>query len=355
MGTLAPLGQMTPPRGGGRAALTRRQKAAIVVRLLLAEGETLPLRDLPDELQADLTQILGSMRPIDRATLDEVVEEFADELEGLGLTFPKGIAGALTALDGQISPHTAARLRKEAGVKQAGDPWDRIRQLDVKDLLPLIEQESTEVGAIVLSKLDVGRAAEVLGALPGARARRITYAISQTTGVTPEALERIGLSLAAQVEARRGSVFDKGPAEMVGAILNYSTANTRDDMLTGLDETDSDFAEEVRRAIFTFANIPARIAPRDVPKVVRNLDQSALITAIAAGSGGTGPETKAAEYLLGNMSGRLAEQLREDARDLGKIKAKDAEAAMTEIVNAIREMEAAGDLLLLTDEDQEEA
>ena len=139
----------------------RRQKAAIVVRLLLAEGETLPLRDLPDELQADLTQILGSMRPIDRATLDEVVEEFADELEGLGLTFPKGIAGALTALDGQISPHTAARLRKEAGVKQAGDPWDRIRQLDVKDLLPLIEQESTEVGAIVLSKLDVGRAAEV--------------------------------------------------------------------------------------------------------------------------------------------------------------------------------------------------
>jgi len=354
MGTLAPLGQITP-RNTGPGALTRRQKAAIVVRLLLAEGETLPLRDLPDELQADLTQIIGTMRPIDRATLDAVVEEFTEELEGLGLTFPQGLAGALSALDGQISAHTAARLRKEAGVKQAGDPWDRIRGLEVKDLLPLIEQESTEVGAIVLSKLEVGRAAQLLAALPGARARRITYAVSQTAGVTPEALERIGLSLAAQVEARRGSVFDRGPAEMVGAILNYSTANTRDDMLTGLDETDADFAEQVRRAIFTFANIPARVAPRDVPKVVRNLDQAALITAIAACTGTGGPEQAAAEYLLGNMSGRLAEQLREEAKDLGKVKAKDAETAMTDIVGTIREMEASGDLLLLAEEDEAEA
>lgn len=351
MGTLAPLGQMTPPAGAPE--LTRRQKAAIIVRLLVSEGETLPLRDLPEDMQRDLTHIIGTMRPIDRATLDAVVGEFADELEGLGLTFPQGLAGALTALDGQISPHTAARLRKEAGVKLAGDPWDRIRALEVKDLVPLIEQESIEVGAVVLSKLDVGRAAQVLGALPGARARRITYAVSQTTGATPEALERIGLSLAAQIEARRASVFDKGPAEMVGAILNYSTANTRDDLLIGLDETDAAFAEQVRRAIFTFANIPARVAPRDVPKVVRNLDQTALVTAVAAGAGAEGPEARAAEFLLGNMSGRLADQLREDARDLGRVKPKDAEAAMTEIVNTIREMEAAGDLLLLAEEDDE--
>ncbi len=31
------------------------------------------------------------------------------------------------------------------------------------------------------------------------------------------------------------SVFDKGPAERVGAILNFSTAAAREDVLTGLD------------------------------------------------------------------------------------------------------------------------
>ncbi len=139
---------------------------------------------------------------------------------------------------------------------------------------------------------------------------------------------------------------------MVGAILNFSTSATRDDMLTGLDETDRDFAEQVRKAIFTFAHIPVRLAKRDVPKVVRNLDQDALVTAIAGSQ--EGPEAKAAEYLLENMSRRLADQLREDAQDAGKIKAKDAEEAMTAIVNTIREMEAAGDVMLLAEDEEEE-
>ncbi|MGR3322958.1 MAG: flagellar motor switch protein FliG [Pseudooceanicola sp.] len=350
MGDLTPFGHSAPPMAGA-SHLTRRQKAAIVVRALVSKGADLALQDLPDDLQTALTQALGSMRPIDRDTLREVVEEFTGELESIGMTFPGGLAGALNALDGRISPHTAARLRKEAGVRQAGDPWDRLRQLDASALCELIGEESVEVGAIILSKLDVGRAAEVLGGLPGDRARRITYAISQTSSVTPDALDRIGISLAAQVEERRASVFDKGPVEMVGAILNYSTAAKRDEMLTGLDETDSEFAEQVRRAIFTFANIPERIAPRDVPKVVRNLDQALLVTALAAA---TSQQDKAsADFLLGNMSGRLADQLREEAGEAGKIKAKDAEAAMSAIITTVREMEAAGDLLLLSDDDGE--
>lgn len=353
MSNLTPIAQLAPPRGGAHGPLSRRQKAAIIVRLLVANGVDLPLRELPEEMQIDLTQVLGSMRHIDRATLAQVVEEFAGEIDALGLTFPKGLAGALNALDGRISPHTAARLRKEAGVRQTGDPWERVRALEVPDLLGLIAQESTEVAAVTLSKLDVGKAAQVLGGLPGDRARRITYAISQTSAVTPEALDRIGLSLAAQIDAQRASVFDKGPVEMVGAILNFSTAATRDDVLLGLDETDKDFAEQVRKAIFTFANIPQRVAPRDIPKIVRNVDQDALVIAIAASA--DGPLAACGEYILTNMSGRMADQLREDAKEKGKIKAKDGEEAMSSVVNTIREMEAGGDLLLLAGDEEEEA
>jgi len=140
---------------------------------------------LPEPLQAQLTTQMGSMRYVDRATLADVVAEFAQELEGMGLTFPRGMAGALTALDGRISPQTAARLRKEAGVRQYGDPWELIRQAELKDLIPIIESESAEVAAVMLSKLDVARAAELLGKLPGDKARRITYAVSQTGSVSP--------------------------------------------------------------------------------------------------------------------------------------------------------------------------
>ena len=351
MGTLTPLAQFAPS-AQGRAGLTRRQKAAIIIRLALSEGAEMSLQDLPDDLQIDLTRILGDMRPITRDTLHEVVEEFAQELESLGLTFPRGVAGALSVLDGRISPHTAARLRKEAGVRQTGDPWQRIRGLDPQKLLPVIESESLEVSAIILSKLEISKAAELLGLLPGDKARRIAYAVSLTTGVTPDALDRIGVSLAAQLDSLPASVFDQGPAERVGAILNFSTAAARDEVLSGLDETDKSFADDVRRAIFTFVNIPDRIAPRDIPKVVREIEQADLV--IAIGGATTEAEKRTAEYILSNMSGRMADAIREEVKDAGKIKPKDAEAAMTAIVTTIRTMEGNGDLLLIAGEEEDE-
>ena len=338
--------------GTGPAQLSRKAKAAIVVRLLLNEGADLPLEDLPEELQAQLTQQMGSMRTVDRSTLSHVVEEFSHELDSIGLSFTGGIAGALDALEGKISKQTADRLRREAGVRQHGDPWDRLRDLEAEKLLPVLQQESTEVAAVLLSKLDVKRAAELLGKLPGPEARRITYAVSQTSAVTPDAVDRIGLAIAAQLDAEPLRAFDSGPVERVGAILNSTTSITREDVLEGLEETDSGFAEMVRRAIFTFANIPQRIAARDIPRVVRILDQKALVTALA-GAEAAGMQATA-DFILENMSGRMADQLRDEAQDRDPVQTSEMEEAMAVIVQSVREMEASGDLLLIVEEAEQE-
>ncbi|MEL6886485.1 MAG: FliG C-terminal domain-containing protein [Pseudomonadota bacterium] len=337
--------------GGGAslnsATLSRRAKAAIIVRLLLNEGADIPIEELPEELQAHLTKAMGQIRLVDRDTLRSVVEEFASQIDSIGLSLPGSIAGALTALDGKISPQTAARLRKEAGVRESGDPWERIRQIGPEPLLQILEEESIEVAAVMLSKLDVPKAAELLGRLPGPRARQITYAVSQTSAVTPDAVDRIGLSLASQLDQQPVLAFDDGPVERVGAILNSSTSITRDDVLAGLDETDEGFASAVRKAIFTFGNIPARIAPRDVPRILRDIDQDQLIVAMA-GAPAMGME-KTVEFLLENMSGRMADQLREEIGEAGAPKTSDADAAMASVVATIRDMEAAGDLMLVAE------
>ena len=325
--------------------LDSRAKAAIVVRLLLNEGADLPLEELPDDLQARLTQKMGQMGLVDRNTLIGVVREFADTLDSVGLSFPNGIAGALSALDGKISPHTAARLRKEAGVRQAGDPWKRLRSLPIEELAQMAEAESTEIAAVLLSKLDTAKAAELLGHLPGPLARRITYAVSQTGSVTPDAVDRIGLSLAAQLDEQPIPAFLDEPGARVGAILNQSMATTRDDMLTSLDETDADFAGQVRREIFTFGHIPERINPRDIPAILRGVDAELLVVALA-GSTDEG-NAAAADFLLANMSQRMADNLREEVSDKGKVKIRDAENAMTAIVVEIRRMVDSGDIQLV--------
>ncbi len=351
-----------PSPGGGAMSLSgnasggqlsRRAKAAIVVRCMLNEGAELALEDLPEDLQAILTEQMGAMRLVDRSTVEAVVAEFTEQLEAVGLSFPGGIAGALQALDGRISPHTANRLRKEHDVRVSGNPWQRICSVPAEKLKPVIENESPEIAAVVMSKLEVPVAAELLGMLPGPQARRIAYAVSQTNAVTPEAIDRIGMSLASQLDAEPAGAFESGPVQRVGAILNNTTSATREDVLVGLDEADRSFANEVRRAIFTFTSIPTRIAPRDVPTVLRALDQAQLVTALKAAAGAG--DNSVAEFLYENMSARLADQMKEEIEEMEAVKGADGETAMSDIAARIRELETAGELILLQDDDAEEA
>ena len=323
---------------------TPQEKAAIIVRLLLSQGEALPLETLPEELQAELAQQMGQLRLVDRETVDAVMTEFMQEIEDVGLSFPDSIDGTLEIMDGHISANVASRLRRMAGSNARIDPWPRVTQLGVDRLAPLLNSESTEVAAVLLSKLPIPIAAELLGRVAGERARKIAYAVSQTSAIDPQAVRRIGWALAQQLDAQPAKAFAAGPVERVGAILNLSSQSLRDDVLDGLEADDADFAEMVRQAIFTFHNIPQRISPRDMPKILRLMAHEQVITALAAAK--ANPRTEAVcDYILNNISPRLAQSLRDELEERGSVSAKDGEAAMAEMVVVIRQLETAGDLI----------
>jgi flagellar motor switch protein FliG len=338
-----------PPEPRARQLLPR-EKAAVIVRLLLSEGAAMPIASLPEHMQSALAEQMGQMRLVDRATLSAVVAEFLQELEQVGLSFPGGIEGALTMMDGHISVSAANRLRRLAGASAKADPWDRLTAMTAERLLPIIELESIEVAAVMLSKLPVPKAAELLGKLPGDKARRVAYAVSMTGNVDPETVRRIGLSLVAQLETQPARAFDGEPEERVGAILNVSPAQTREAVLKGLQDEDADFAEKVRKAIFTFLHVPARVHARDVPKIVRVVDGATLVTALAYAL--TQPAaTPTAEFLLQSLSQRMAQSLREEIEARGKVKEKDGDAAMAAVVGAVRQLEGTGELILIREDE----
>ncbi|AWD20396.1 flagellar motor switch protein FliG [Fuscovulum blasticum] len=351
-----PLARITPAQravtldDGPRRMLTPREKAAVIVRYLLGEGTALPLAQLPDPMQAALAEQMGAMRLVDRQTLDQVVQDFMAELDQVGLAFPGGLEGALSVMDGHISQTAASRLRRKAGVSAKGDPWERLVGLPAEKLVPVIEDEAVEVAAVILSKLPVPRAAEILGRLPGEKARRIAYAVSLTGNTDPETVRRIGLAVLGQMDSQPPRAFDRDPVERVGAILNISAAATREAVLQGLEDADAGFAEQVRRAIFTWPHVPARISPRDIPKIIRIVDQAQLVTAIAFAQGR--PEFEATgEFILANISQRMAQGIREEVATRGRIKEKDGEEAMNAIIGAIRTLEASGEVVMIQPEE----
>lgn len=169
----------------------------MIIQLLNTQGHRIPLADLPEDMQLALTREIGAMRFVDRTTINAVAEEFTELLDSIGLTSPRTIEDAVDTLSDQISEQAATKLREEAAAKRiALDPWAQINRLEAADLGPILQTESTEVAAVVLSKLPVAKAADILAAIPGEDARRITLAVSQTSNVLPETVQRIGQALA---------------------------------------------------------------------------------------------------------------------------------------------------------------
>ncbi|MCE8419966.1 flagellar motor switch protein FliG [Rhodovulum sulfidophilum] len=323
--------------------LTSRQKAAIIVRLVLNEGIDLPLHSLPASVQTDLADEIANMRYIDGNTLQGVIEEFLMEIEQFGLSFPGGIDEAMRLLGDHLSPEAAAAIRARFGSGRSGDPWATLSELPPDRMTELLLAESPEIAAVALSKLPSPIAATILGRMPGPEARRIAFAISRTAEVPPAAVTRIGRALADRINSAPEPAFELAPETRMGAILDVAPAATREDVLQGLRETDAELAEKVRQAVFTFADIPDRLDERDVPALTRAIEQTKLITAMAGADGRTGP---AVEYILANMSQRMANQIRDEINERDAPGAEEAEAAMSEVIGAIRNMEAAGEIKL---------
>jgi len=327
----------------------------MVVQLLLRNDDQISLSDLPEASQARLTRELGALNLIDKTTLNSVVDEFSRELSAIALTAPGSVEAALKSLEGRISPATAAKLREEAAGRTGSDPWAMVLELENDAMLPITEAESPEVSAILLSKMNTAKAAQLLGLMPGDRARRIAFSMSRTEKVGPDALLRIGTSLAQNYCGSTVSAFAESAESRVGAILNSSSAATRDDILEGLLSEDPPFGEGVRKAIFTFADIPARLAVPDVPKAIREVNQTDLVAALGYAAQTGGALEVAADYLLGNMSSRMADSLREEVAEAGKIKQSAGEDAQTAVITAIRSVAESGIItLLVADEDEED-
>ncbi|MGI3184858.1 FliG C-terminal domain-containing protein [Nioella aestuarii] len=328
--------------------MSNADKAAVIVRLLLSEGAMPRLTGLSLRQQEALVRRLAGLGPIDRDTLSAVAREFAHALDTLGLTFPGSVAGALDMVRDHLSDEARERLTDLAEGYSPPDPWRRIAAADPDRLKTLLSSESAEVCAILLSKLPVAKAAALLAELPEDRAHVVAHAVALTSSIGEETIARVGRSLFDQLQAQPSKAFASPPADRVGAILNAAATATRNKVLEGLDSTDADFAGLVRKAIFTFEHIPRRLDQKDVPKVMRALDAETTVVALAAAMEAA---PLAVEFLLENMSKRMAEQLRDDAEARGKIRGPEGEAAMAELVSAIRKLADSGEIRLIEPED----
>lgn len=333
------------------ASLSQRQKAAIIVKLLVGGGVSMDDLDLDADAIWKITNAMTGLGVVGKDIVDGVTAEFIIEMERMGLVFERDIDGSLKSMEDQITADTLSEVKARQSGSAEASAWGYISKTESEVLARRIAAENPRVGSVILSKLSPTKSAEIVGLIAPESAESLLGAISKTTSIKPEIVSRIGIALAESLQDKGGvGAFEESAAERIGAILNMSPSQFRDDILGGFEKKDPEVAGQIRRLMFTFEDIPSRIVGRDISKILRGVDDETLVMALS-GAATTAPEVR--DFILSNISSRLAEQIQESIEERGAVKEKDADAAMTQVVIAIKELEKSGEITLVVIEEEE--
>jgi ABC-type sugar transport system ATPase subunit len=97
--------------------------------------------------------------------------------------------------------------------------------------------------------------------------------------------------------------------------------------------------EEIRRRMFVFEDINM-VNDKGIQAVLKEVENDQLVLALKTASEGL--KTK----ILNNMSSRAAETIREDMEFMGPVRISDVEAAQQKIVDIVRRLEEAGEIII---------
>jgi len=106
-------------------------------------------------------------------------------------------------------------------------------------------------------------------------------------------------------------------------------------LLSRLDATDPEVADEVRQRMFTFDDI-SRLADREILALLENVELEVLKAAMKTAGKGV------LDRILSNMSERRRAQWMQDVADLPKMRLRDVEDAQMQVVQALRQLESQG-------------
>jgi flagellar motor switch protein FliG len=106
-----------------------------------------------------------------------------------------------------------------------------------------------------------------------------------------------------------------------------------------LDVTDPELVDEIRKKMFTFDDI-VFLDNREIQTFLRDCDQKNLTVALK----GAGNEVK--KVIMANMSQRQQETVKTDLQYLHNVRVRDIEEAQRSIIDTIRRLEEAGEIVM---------
>lgn len=332
------------------ANLSRVQKLAVLLLMLGPESAAHILKHFDEKEIEAVAAEMAKLSNVGAELQKSILREFADVA-----------VQATTMINGgpDVVRHTLEKAvgqgRAAAIVGRVGGDNHRLTALkplieaDPRELFNIVKGEQPQTIALIASHLPPEPASAFLNQCPPELRDKVVERLATLSPTPVEVMEKIVgvLSRKLGVKATRG-ISQTGGVKSAATLLNTLDRTVSKTVLTSIEERNPDLSKAIRQKMFTFEDM-LRLDLAALQKVMREVDTRDLAVSLKKAS----DPVKIA--LLGAISKRAAETVKEEIGFLGSLKAKEIEAAQLRIVDIVRRLESEGEIDLNPQEESADA
>lgn len=320
--------------------ITGKQKAAILMVTLGPEIAANVYQHLKEEEIEQLTLEIANLKKVSSEEKALILEEFYQMLIAQNYITEGGIDYAKEVLEKALGTQKALEIINRLTSSLQVRPFDFIRKADPVQLMNFLQNENSQTIALIMTYLNPDQSAALLSSLPSEKQVEIARRVATMDRTSPDIILEIEKVLERQLASVVTEDYTNiGGIQAVVNILNNVDRGTEKNIIEALEIDSPDLAEEIRRRMFVFEDI-LTLDNRSVQRTLREVDNQDLTMALK----GASEEVK--KKILDNMSKRQSEMVNEDIEFMGPVRLRDVEEAQQKIVNIIRKLEDAGEIII---------
>jgi len=288
----------------------------------------------------EVSRELAGLERIDPHDQDRVLGEFYHLAIAQRYMEQGGLNYAKTLLERSLSSDDAADILRQVTQTIQQTPFQFLQKAEAENVLTFIQDEHPQTIALILAHLGSQKSAEILMGLAQQKQTEVIKRIAAMDQTNPEVIREVEIGLESRLSDIVSQTFDKaGGVDTAASILNLADRSTEKGILENLETDDPDLVDQIRRLMFVFEDIML-INDKGIQSVLKEVDNDELALSLKTAS----EELK--EKIFSNMSERASQLIKEDMEYMGPVRLSDVEASQQKIVDIVRRLEDAGEIII---------
>lgn len=320
--------------------LTSEQKAAAVIVALGADKASKVYKYLGEDEVEKLTVEVAKLGHLDADQSDAALDDFYKTCLTQKVVTDGGLEYARSVLEKAYGEATANELLSKVTKYLKNRSFEFIRKTDSKNLYSMLQHERPQTIALILSYTDSEQAAQVIAELPEDKKIPVVECIARMESASPEAIKLVESQLRHKFDNILTTDYTViGGVDYIADVMNHMDRSNEKAIFDEMGKDDPELADTIRKKMFVFEDI-LTMDERSIQRFIRDCDMKDIVYALKNAT------EEMSDLFYRNMSSRMAETIQSDLEITVNVRLRDIEEAQQHIVNTIRRLEEAGELII---------